>query len=66
METGEKRPISMTFARGTTLQISGLKIPIKELDGIGMLPGQVPQATMRKRKRPTIGGRNENQLRSIN
>ena len=31
VETGETHPISMTFARGTTLQVSGLKIPIEQL-----------------------------------
>jgi predicted aspartyl protease len=31
VETGEVHPIRMTFARGTTLEVSGLKIPIAQL-----------------------------------
>jgi Aspartyl protease/PDZ domain len=31
VETGEVHPLSITFARGTTLQVSGLRIPIEQL-----------------------------------
>lgn len=31
VETGEVHPISITFARDTTLQVSGLKIPVEQL-----------------------------------
>lgn len=43
VETGEIHPLNITFARGTTLQVSGLKIPIEQLAVMPLKFAHAPQ-----------------------